>query len=242
MHHLFRLLSLSVMLLCMPLMAMPQNDLLRLAVEYNMLGAELNLMFYEPESREYADAVSRRYDNVSTMMPVWLASLSGDQADSAGESWTEIRDTLEGRGGLLQGYDATLNARYTIANDELREQLMSHPLLVRDALAPEQYAWLLTARVISAYMAVAAAPFGSFALSATDDDSRLSVTVRELDQVWTSMVAAAPESRRGQLLRTQRRWQFIRETILRATQQSLPFIVRHHGDAILRELGGLANS
>ncbi|MFN3712362.1 MAG: hypothetical protein ACK4SX_01755 [Alcanivoracaceae bacterium] len=242
MRHLARSLLLSVLLFCTPLLAMPQNDLLRLAVEYNMLGAELNLMFFEPESREYAEAAARRYGSVSTMMPVWLASLPGDQADRAGQAWKELRDTLEGRGGLLQGYDATLNARYTIANDELREQLMSQPLLDSKALAQEQYAWLLTARVISAYMAVAAAPFGSFALSATDDDSRLSVTVMELDQVWTGMVAAAPESQRAQLVRTQRRWQFIRETILRATQQSLPFIVRHHGDAILRELGDLAGS
>jgi hypothetical protein len=54
------------------------------------------------------------------------------------------------------------------------------------------------------------------------------------------MVASATPSQRGQVLRTHRRWHFIRETILHATQQSLPFIVRHHGDAILRELAEMA--
>jgi hypothetical protein len=242
MRHLARSLCLSLLLCAMPLMAMPQTDLLRLAVEFNMLGAELNLMFYDADRPEYAEAAARRYGSVSARMPSWLDTLSGEDAERTRAAWQEIRDTVEGGRGLLRGYDATLNARYTIANDELRETLMTRPELTRASLPAEQYAWLLTARVISAYMAVAAAPFGSFALSATDDDSRLAMTVMELDQVWTGVVAAAPAGQRAQLVRTHRRWQFIRETILRATQQSLPFIVRHHGGAILRELEEISGS
>lgn len=144
----------------------------------------------------------------------------------------------DGYPGLLEGYDATLNARYTIAGDTLRELMMSQPQLQRDVLPLEDYVWLMTTRAMGSYMAVAAAPFGSFALSADDDDTRLGRLVMELDQDWTNLLAKTPEQDKSGLVRAHRRWQFIRQTLLNATQQSLPFIVSNQGGAILRELRG----
>lgn len=226
------------LLLC-PLLL--RADPLQLAGEYNLLAADLNLMFFEPANREYAAAAVARFAGVEQAIPAWLESLPDADRTTATEVWKELQLTLKGergRPGLLKGYDATLNARYTIAGDALRELIMSQPQLQRSALPLDQYVWLMTTRAMAAYMAVAAAPFGSYALSADDDDTRLGQLVMELDQAWSELLAQASEQDKPGLVRAHRRWQFIRQTLLSATQQSLPFIVSNQGGAILRELRG----
>lgn len=226
-------------LLLFPLLL--RADVLQVAGDVNLLAAELNLMFFDPLNKDYEAAATSRYGVVEGAIPAWLDSLSAEQRVEAESAWEELQLTLQGEDGypgLLAGYDATLNARYTIAGDTLRELIMAQPQLQRDALPLQDYVWLMTTRAMGSYMAVAAAPFGSFALSADDDDTRLGRLVMELDQDWAALLAKAPEQDKPGLLRAHRRWQFIRQTLLNATQQSLPFIVSNQGEAILRELRG----
>ena len=224
-------------LLLFPLLL--RADTLQLAGDYNLLAAELNMMFFDPGNRDYEEAVAARFAAVEETMPGWLQALSAEDRSVAEPAWEELQLTLqgeEGYPGLLEGYDATLNARYTIAGDSLREMMMSRPELQRNTLPLADYVWLMTTRAMGSYMAVAAAPFGSFALSADDDDTRLGRLVMELDQAWDELLAQASGPDKSGLVRAHRRWQFIRQTLLSATQQSLPFIVSHQGDAILRQL------
>ena len=226
-------------LLLLPLLL--RADVLQVAGDVNLLAAELNLMFFDPLNKDYEAAATSRYAVVESAMPVWLESLSAEQRAVAEPAWEELQLTLQGEDGypgLLEGYDATLNARYTIAGDNLRELIMSQPALQRDVLPLKDYVWLMTTRAMGSYMSVAAAPFGSFALSADDDDTRLGRVVMELDQDWAALLEKAPEQDKPGLVRAHRRWQFIRQTLLNATQQSLPFIVSNQGEAILRELRG----
>lgn len=202
--------------------------------------ADIQLSMYEPENSEFADSANSSWAALQQQYPVWLQALSEADHRAAQAVWDELLATVEGDehyDGLLDiGFDTTLNANLRFQMESLRTLLLKQPSMAAENLTPLQALWARHYRTLAGYMQVATTPLGGMSLGAEDLDMSPPHMVQETDKVWDEALAAATLAQKSTLTRARHRWEFVRETVLSATQRSLPYAVNTQITSILRDV------
>lgn len=232
-HHSRR--SLLCLLLC--LLAIPANadSPLHLAGQYILLTTEASMMNYDVDNDSRADQVRDRLASLDRDMQQWLASLPAEERTRLTDDWRGLRKAMLGDGqqaGLVDGYDGYLQSVYTLHRDSLRRALLQ--AAEKEANDDLSSTCVQMMRILASYMNVAANPFGGFALSFEDKDTDLARLVTEMDAHWERLMRGEPDP---SIRSAHTKWRFIRSTILRATEEALPFIVSYQSRQILSQLG-----
>lgn len=226
--------------LAMPALALEQAALVTLAGKYNMLAADIGMIGYDPENVEYLAQAQETLDSISDGMDGWIESLPEAERDAASREWSELNAQLRGDGGypgLLDGYDLNLDASQRVHYNALQEQLYRQPGMSHDALSSLQQLYLKISSAVAGYVALTANPFGSMAMSMNDDDLRLVTLASEVDTLFEELIKSSPDPmQQQQLRRLQSKWQFVRSTIIKASESAMPYIVRYQGRQIMTDL------
>lgn len=218
-----------------PAQAPATPNSLDMAGQLALLIADVGMMHYEPDNGAHVDEVNTRMQRLSPLMDRYLAAQPAAERSRLTPEWRAMRVLLLGdnsQAGLVNGYDSYLHATYSAHRDILRDAILRAARQQAQGV-PEQ-AYLQMARILSGYMLVAASPFGSFAMSTEDEDADLGKLSRDMDALWPQVLADAPAQ--SPLRDAQTKWLFIRGSVLRATEESLPYIVSRHGRQILLTL------
>lgn len=213
---------------------------LDMAGQLALLIADVGMMHYEPDNGAHVDEVNTRMQRLSPLMDRYLAAQPSAERSRLTPEWQAMRTLLLGDNtgaGLVDGYDSYLHATYSAHRDILREAIIRAAR--QQARGVPEQATLQMARILSGYMLVAASPFGSFAMSSEDEDADLSRLSQDMDSLWQELLADAPAQ--SPLRDAHTKWLFIRSSVLRATEESLPYIVSRNGRQILLALARNAN-
>ncbi|WP_162925698.1 hypothetical protein [Isoalcanivorax indicus] len=227
-----RLLCIFLCLFTLPAWA---DSPIYLAGQYTLLITEASMMNYDVDNDSRADQVRDRLESLDPEMQQWLATLPAAERTRLGDDWRGLRKAMLGDNdgaGLVHGYDGYLQSVYTLHRDSLRRALLQAADEEAEGDLSETCVQMM--RILASYMNVAANPFGGFALSFEDKDTDLARLVTEMDAHWERLLRqeTVPTVRSAHT-----KWQFIRSSILRATEESLPFIVSYQSRQILAQLG-----
>lgn len=244
MKHYFRtsshVLLALVSFLAMPALALEQAALVALAGKYNMLAADIGMIGYDPENVEYLAQADETLDSISDDMSAWIDSLPVEQRDSAAREWNDLLVQLRGDAdypGLLEGYDLNLDASQRVHYNALQEQLYRQPGMSEETLSSLQQLYLKISSAVAGYVTLTANPFGSMAMSMNDDDLRLVTLASDVDALFDELIKGNQDPmQQQQLRRLQSRWQFVRSTIIKASESAMPYIVRYQGRQIMTDL------
>jgi len=235
-----RALLAVITLLAGPALALEQAALVTLAGKYNMLAADVGMIGYDPENAEYLAQAGETLASISDDMTAWIDSLPEEQRATAAREWDDLNVQLLGDGnypGLFDGYDLNLDASQRVHYNALQEQLYRQPAMNEETLSPLQQLYLKISSAVAGYVALTANPFGSMAMSMNDDDLRLVTLASEVDALFSELIQGAQEPmQQQQLRRLQSRWQFVRSTIIKASESAMPYIVRYQGRQIMTDL------
>lgn len=206
----------------------------RLLQQVYLLTADLHMFSYDEDNPEYQQAFADRIGMLTPMMDDWVAAHPDHVF-----AWSEARELLSGEVsgfGLVDGYDTAMAAQFGEYNRELRDALEAE--VANQPLTDAARLWIGLSQALSNYMAVAAAPFGSFAMSANDDDAMMKQQVLELDELWQQLRESGQAGVLGKddIERLFAKWRFIRGSLLDATHKAYPYIVRYNATAILEQL------
>lgn len=244
MKHYFRTASAALLalvsFLAMPALALEQAALVTLAGKYNMLAADIGMIGYDPENAEYLAEAGETLDSISDDMSAWIDSLPVEQRDSAAREWDDLLVQLRGDSdypGLLEGYDLNLDASQRVHYNALQDQLYRQPGMNEETLSPLQQLYLKISSAVAGYVALTANPFGSMAMSMNDDDLRLVTLASDVDALFDELIKGNQDPmQQQQLRRLQSKWQFVRSTIIKASESAMPYIVRYQGRQIMTDL------
>lgn len=244
MKHYFRTASAALLalvsFLAMPALALEQAALVTLAGKYNMLAADIGMIGYDPENAEYLAEAGETLDSISDDMSAWIDSLPVEQRDSAAREWNDLLVQLRGDSdypGLLEGYDLNLDASQRVHYNALQEQLYRQPGMNEETLSPLQQLYLKISSAVAGYVSLTANPFGSMAMSMNDDDLRLVTLASDVDALFDELIKGNQDPmQQQQLRRLQSKWQFVRSTIIKASESAMPYIVRYQGRQIMTDL------
>lgn len=235
-----RALLAVITLLAGPALALEPATLVTLVGKYNMLAADIGMIGYDPENAEYLAQAGETLEGISDDMEIWIDSLPVEQRDSAAREWKDLTVQLRGDEdypGLLDGYDLNLDASQRVHYNALQEQLYRQPAINEEGLSPLQQLYLKISSAVAGYVALTANPFGSMAMSMNDDDLRLVTLASEVDALFSELIQGAQDPlQQQQLRRLQSRWQFVRSTIVKASESAMPYIVRYQGRQIMTDL------
>lgn len=227
--------------LCFPALALASGPSLEMIFSLSRFVSDMQLAFYEPENTEFQENTHSGWEDLQQSYRVWLPTLPDERRGAAQDAWQEIVVAVQGDGqfeGMLDiGYDASLSGNLTLAAAALRVMLLEQ--LPPESISALEWLKVEIYRQLSSYMLVAAAPFGSYALPAGTDEIKQVDRLAETDAAWQRALAEAEGEQRATLVRAQRRWDFIRETLLNASQRSLPYIVNVQMNSIIRDLDNL---
>ncbi len=225
-------------------LALGQNELVKLAGQYNLLSADIGMTDYDPENIEYLEQALDTYQTVSEGVPAWIDMLPSEQRAVAAQEWDSMREIMEGDGnnsGLLNGsYDLNASAAQRIHYDTLQTQLFQVEPLRAENLSDLQTLYLKLASVVSGYVALTSNPFGSMAMSMNDGDLKLVTLAADIDQLFVKLIKQSEDDMQAQQLRRQQsKWQFVRSTVVKGSQSAMPYIVRYQGKQMIAELSSL---
>lgn len=223
--------------------ALEQASLVVMLGKYNLLAADVGMIGYDPENTEYLEQARDMLDGISDDMAAWIETLPEAQRMVAEREWQELNVQLLGDGqypGLFDGYDLNLDASQRVHYNALQDLLNKQDGIAEASLAPLQKLYLKISSAVAGYVALTANPFGSMAMSMNDDDLRLVTLAAEVDGLFDTLIKGeADPLRQQQLRRLQSKWQFVRGTIVKASDSAMPYIVRYQGRQILDDMAGL---
>lgn len=226
--------------------AMDQNALVVLAGQYSMLSADIGMIGYDPENIEYLDQATATYETVADGMDQWLDQLPAEKRASADQEWKSFQAILEGESGypgLLEGYDLNLDASQRIHYDALQTILQQSEQLSDASLSELQTLYLKLSSAVAGYVSLTSNPFGSMAMSMNDADLKLVTLASEIDMLFSSLLKGnGDQMLKDQLRRQQSKWQFVRSTIIKASQSAMPYIVRYQGRQMINDIAALMPS
>lgn len=229
-----------ITLLAGPVLAFEQATLVTLAGKYNMLAADIGMIGYDPANVEYLAQADETLESISDDMAAWIDSLPVEQRDSAAREWNDLTAQLRGDAdypGLLDGYDLNLDASQRVHYNALQEQLYRQPGMSEEALSSLQQLYLKISSAVAGYVALTSNPFGSMAMSMNDDDLRLVTLASDVDALFDELIKGSQDPmQQQQLRRLQSKWQFVRSTIIKASEAAMPYIVRYQGRQIMADL------
>ena len=175
---------------------------------------------------EYLEQADQTFQMVSGGMTMWLEQLAPEAQAEAMKEWKGLTAELagdKGYPGLLDGYDLNLDAAQRIHYDALQAILQQSDELAEDQLDDLQKLYLKLTSVVSGYVSLAANPFGSMAISSNDGDLKLITLASEVDMLFASVIKNAKDATtRDRLRRQQSKWEFVRSTIIKASQSAMP--------------------
>ena len=234
------------LLLMKPLWAFEQSDMVLMFGQYNMLSGDLGMISYNPENGEYLQEAQDTFDSISADMEQWISALPEEKRATAEQEWKSLSGLLLGESGypgLFEGYDLNADASQRIHFDALQAMLTATPELADDKLSDIQRLYLKISSAVAGYVSLTSNPFGSMAMSMNDGDLRLVTLAADIDGLFTKAINEAKDDlTKQQLRRQQSKWQFIRGTVVQASQSAMPYIVRYQGKQMLRALAVLIES
>lgn len=209
----------------------------------NRLDVETFMMLYDETDRSQRERVRRQLTVATASMQQLLPTLPDTGAMVGnGEAWRLVNSSIVGdrqnRGMIETGYDARTLAELRTAMPALLRALRDRYRLDRPASTTEE-AVLHASDMVAVYIRTAASPLGGFSDNNDESiDQDLATMVRHMDRLLATLqqqYAGDPE-RRATLARVQTKWNFIRGTMLRHSQQATPVIVYRHGLDIVEQL------
>lgn len=241
-------LAALALLLPLPAAALDTAGARALLLDLQRLDIETVMMLYDETDREGPVRARKVLEAVEAPVAGMLADLRRNDAataDAAGEAWTLLEATLAGdrsgtEGMLNSGYDAKAFAELRTALADLTAAI-ERQYKVREDVGAEQAALLTASNVVMVYIRTAGAPFGSYSDNNDQNVESLEDMVARLDGQLAALArkhAGNPE-KLALVKRANTKWQFVRSTILKYTQQATPSIVYRHGLDIIAQLRAL---
>ncbi|MFZ5723375.1 MAG: hypothetical protein ACOY33_06905 [Pseudomonadota bacterium] len=216
------------------------------ALALDRLDIETFMMLYDETDRSQAALVRQQLAAAGEPLQKLLPGLRDTESVMGNaEAWRVIQASIVGdrqtRGMIDTGYDARTLAEMRTAIPTLQRALRAQKGLDRPA-SPEEAALLDASNLFAVYIRLVASPLGG--ISDNNDESvdqDLPTLVARFDRHLDALLArhAGDAEKRIVLQRIRTKWQFMRVTILKYTQQATPAIVQRHGRDIVDGLRSL---
>ena len=107
--------------------AIGQNQLVKMAGQYNMMSADIGMMAYDPENIQYIEQARETYEAVADEISGWIDILPEDQRALAEEEWNSFRTIIEGGDGYPGMLQLSTMDGVNV-NDAAAQPIHSHPL------------------------------------------------------------------------------------------------------------------